>query len=123
MEGSNRRSYKRDTNFCTDAKVSLDGRIWHSATVYDISAGGLKFVTNIIFDMDENLWFDLDIPEFLSKHQMKLQGVIRRQEDEENEQFVYGVSFINISPDIQIGIDENIMLRERMRKKKKFDTD
>ena len=120
MESTNRRAYKRDDHFRSEARVSLDGEVWHNGVVYDISAGGLKFMTNIIFDVGEHLWFDLAIPEFLSKHEIKLQGIIRRQEPDEDNRFVYGVSFKDLSADVQISIDENIMLRERFHKKKKF---
>ena len=118
-DSTNRRAYKRDSCDRSNVRVSMDGNIWHEATVFDISAGGLKIVTNIIFDIGEDLWFNLDIPEFLSKRQMKIQGTIKRQEEDDEEgMFVYGVSFKDLSEAIRIGIDENILLRERMKKKR-----
>ena len=124
-ERTNRRAYKRDLDFCSDAKVSLDGETWHDAQVFDISAGGLKFLTNILFDIGEDLWFDLEIPEFLSKHQeIKLKGTICRQTNEDDK-FMYGVAFSDITPELQISLDENIILRsgrqfQRKRKKKSY---
>jgi hypothetical protein len=115
---SDRRTYRRDACYLTDAKVSLDGMIWHAATVYDISAGGLKFQSNIMFDKGEDLWFDLAVPEFLSKQEMKVRGELCRQ-DYENGMFVYGVAFKDLSKDVVIGIDENIILRDRLGKSKK----
>ncbi|MCL2109331.1 MAG: PilZ domain-containing protein [Oscillospiraceae bacterium] len=121
---TNRRAYKRDPNFCTEAKVSLDGEIWHSAQIFDISASGLKFLTNVLFDIGEDLWFDLEIPEFLHRHEeIKIKGTICRQENEDGGKFVYGVAFSQISHDLKIQIDENIMLRSsrnfQLKKKKK----
>ena len=126
-EGTNRRAYKRDPDFCSDAKVSLDGEIWHDAQVYDISAGGLKFLTNVMFDIGEDLWFDLEIPEFLShREEIKVKGTICRQANEEGK-FLYGVAFTKITPELQIHLDENIMMRSGRylnfrKKKKRFDT-
>ena len=122
-ERVNRRAYKRDPDFCSDAKVSLDGDIWHSAEVYDISAGGLKFLTNVLFDIGEDLWFDLEVPEFLAqREEIKVKGTICRQSDEDGK-FLYGVAFSQISPDLQIHLDENIMMRSgrfiHYKKKKK----
>ena len=113
-----KRTYKRDSYFCSDTKVSLDGNIWHDVLVYDISAGGLSFLSNIIFDLGEVLWFDLTIPEFLSQNVMKLKGEISRIEHE-GSRFLYGVAFMDISDDVRIGIDENIQMRDRIHKKKK----
>ncbi|MCL2693834.1 MAG: PilZ domain-containing protein [Oscillospiraceae bacterium] len=119
MNSNDRRVYKRDGNFTSDAKVSLDGVVWHDASVFDISAGGLKFVTNIIFDVGEDLWFNLELHEtFLSSDSTKLKGTIRRHEDDQDGKFVYGVSFKDLCKKIQIGIDENIMFKEAMHKKK-----
>jgi c-di-GMP-binding flagellar brake protein YcgR len=119
MDTTNRRAYKRDTCHRSRIKVSMDGNRWDEAEVFDISAGGLKIVTNIMFDIGEDLWFNLDMPEFLSKRQIKIEGTIRRHEaDDEEGKFVYGVSFKDLSEDLRIGIDENVLFRERMRKKK-----
>jgi Tfp pilus assembly protein PilZ len=110
---NNRRAYKRDINFCNDAKVSLDGNIWHDAMVFDISAGGVKFITNIIFDIGDDLWFELEVPDFLSKHEMIVKGKIRRQENDEMGKFVYGVSFEEMTDAMKVSIDENIMFKDR----------
>ena len=115
---NDKRNYKRDEYFFSDVKISLDGDVWHDAKVFDISANGLKFQSNIMFDSGDDLWFNLSIPEFLSKREMKIKGRIRRKDQEDN-MYIYGVSFEDLSPDIQIGIDENIMLRNRISKKKK----
>jgi len=97
----------------------MDGSRWDEAEVFDISAGGLKIVTNIMFDIGENLWFNLDMPEFLTDRQIRIEGTIRRQEtDDEEGMFVYGVSFKDLSEAVRIGIDENILFRERLHKKK-----
>jgi len=116
---SNRRAYKRDINFCNDGKVSLDGVIWHDAMVFDISAGGMKFITNILFDIDDALWFELEVPDFLSKHEMVVKGKIRRQEDDEQGKFVYGVSFEDMTESMKVSIDENIMFKDRTHHSKK----
>jgi len=124
---TNRRAYKRDPDFCSDAKVSLDGDIWHDAQVFDISAGGLKFLTNVLFDIGEEIWFDLEIPEFLSKREeIKVKGSVCRQDNEDGK-FLYGVAFSHISPDLQIHLDENIVLRsgrqfKRKKKLKSYDS-
>lgn len=110
---NNRRAYKRDINFCNDAKVSLDGTIWHDATVFDISAGGVKFLTNILFDIDDDLWFELEVPEFLDKQEMIVKGKIRRQEDDELGKFVYGVSFEDMTESMRVSIDESISFKDR----------
>ncbi|MCL2019030.1 MAG: PilZ domain-containing protein [Oscillospiraceae bacterium] len=117
---TDRRAYVRDTLYRSKIKISLDGDIWHDAWVFDISAGGLKFVTNIMFEIGVDLWFDLNIPEFLSKKQMKVQGTISRQEgNDEKGMFIYGVGFKNLSKEVRIGIDESVLFRERTRQKKK----
>ncbi|MCL2076811.1 MAG: PilZ domain-containing protein [Oscillospiraceae bacterium] len=112
-----KRFYKRDAYFCSDTKVSLDGNIWHDVLVFDISAGGLGFQSNIIFDVGETLWFDLTIPEFLSNNEVRLRGEINRVEHEEGK-FFYGVAFVDVSDDVRIGIDENINLRNRIQRRK-----
>jgi c-di-GMP-binding flagellar brake protein YcgR len=116
---NDRRAYKRDKCHRSIVKVSMDGNRWDDAEVFDISAGGLKIVTNIMFDIGEDLWFDLDMHEFLTDRKIKINGTIRRQETDDQEgKFVYGVSFKDLSEDVRIGIDENILFRERARKKK-----
>jgi c-di-GMP-binding flagellar brake protein YcgR len=124
---NNRRAYKRDINFCNDAKVSLDGVIWHDALVFDISAGGVKFITNILFDIGDDLWFELEVPEFLDKQEVVVKGKIRRQENDEQDKFVYGVSFEEMTDAMKINIDESIMFKEKthnfIKKKKTFSTD
>ncbi|MCL2637808.1 MAG: PilZ domain-containing protein [Oscillospiraceae bacterium] len=119
MDSTNRRAYRRDICHRSRVKVSMDGSRWDEAEVFDISAGGLKIVTNIMFDIGENLWFNLDMPEFLTDRQIRIEGTIRRQEtDDEEGMFVYGVSFKDLSEAVRIGIDENILFRERLHKKK-----
>jgi len=116
---TDRRAYKRDICHRSKIKVSMDGNRWDTAEVFDISAGGLKIVTNIMFDIGEDLWFDLDMHEFLTDRKIKIKGTIRRQETDDQEgKFVYGVSFKDLTEEVRIGIDENILFRDRMRKKK-----
>lgn len=109
MEIHDRRHYKRSDHLYCTAKMSIDGKKWQEADLDDLSSGGLRMRTAESFQVNDVLWFNLEIQNFLVEFSIKTQGIIRRRTEFENE-YTYGVAFINLSPDDRIRIDENVRM-------------
>lgn len=108
MYGQERRVYQRGSHFNIDARVSDDGQNWKEAHISDLSSGGLQLHTDSLLQKGDMLWFDLVIHGFFSEFEIKVKGIIRR-EIKGDSQHLYGVSFMDLSPDQKIRIDENVL--------------
>lgn len=108
MDSFDRRTYQRGSHFYTVANISADGQNWQTAEVYDVSSSGLQIHSDHTLHVGDVLWIDMMIHGFFTEFQVKTQCVVRRKIDGE-EKNVYGVSFKDLSQDIRIRIDENII--------------
>jgi hypothetical protein len=101
-----RRTYQRGRHFHVEAKVSRDGEAWIDAEVRDLSAGGLNLRTDEVFNIGEELWLDLTVQGFFSMFEIKIKGIVRGEKHYHGHR-KYEVSFVGLSQDLQIMIDEN----------------
>jgi Tfp pilus assembly protein PilZ len=111
MEGyeqKTQRVYARGDHFSTEVKVSRDGFQWKKAMAGELSSGGLSLFTKNEYQVGDELWFDLKVSGFMSEFEVKTQGCIRRKNRTEEGAFEYGVSFIGLSQELKIRIDENV---------------
>lgn len=108
MYQENRRAYQRGLHFHIDAKISTDGIIWTEAFISDLSSGGLQLHSDTCYQKDDILWFDLMIQGFFTEFEVKVKGIVRREHMRE-KQHIYGISFLDLSPELKIRIDENVM--------------
>lgn len=108
-----KRSYIREEQFYSKFKISKDQKHWQDGKIFDLSAGGLKFYAVGDFKIGDTLWFDITIHYLVFQSKMRLEGEIRREENHQNHETLYGVAFKNLSPEMGIQIDEIILLKKR----------
>jgi len=90
--------------------MSTDGKWWDEFEIYDISAGGLKFVSGRLFLVETLVHFRLNVYNMLSEFNLKFEGYITRV-DMDNGKREYAVRFGNIDKFSQIQLDEVIKSR------------
>jgi len=115
-----RRSYIRDNYFYSGATVRVKGGHKHKVTVFDFSAGGVKFRAekDLGFAIGDVMDFDTIIGSFpkFAETQIATPVKIRRVIPEDGGQVSYGASFMEISPELRIRIDEIILYKKRKSK-------
>lgn len=104
----NQRFYQRGSHFHTIANISIDQTNWQEAEVYDISSSGLQLHTDLTFEVGDIIWLDMMLHGFFSEFEVKSPCIVRRKLGRDNKN-IYGVSFKDLSQDIRIRIDENII--------------
>lgn len=107
---SERRSYPRCDNLVCKILMSTDGIRWEEVELCDISAGGLKFITESSHEVGASLRFNLYIYNMLSEFNMKMEGKIVRI-DRSRGKNAYAVKFVNFNKYHQIQLDELIRSR------------
>jgi len=107
-----RRAYIRDNYLNSDAEISADGVKKTRAVVSDISAGGLRFRANEEFKNGDVLHLKMTIGELPREININVQIKIRRVEPSDGETF-YSVSFVDLSPELRIQLDEMILYKKR----------
>jgi len=121
MQGE-KRAYVRDTDFYSEAKISGDKKNWHTVNILDISASGIRFVSDIALTVGEILWFDLTVQNFMAESVIRTRGAVRRKEKDKTRGTVYGVSFEDLDPGLGIRIDEMIIRKARYLHKSQADS-
>jgi hypothetical protein len=106
-QGPSKRSYSRGTHFNCTIRISPNGEEWHHARATDLSSGGLKLTSTVVYEVDQTLWFDIIIEGFLTEFECKTQGIVRRKQVLPNDN-VYGIEFVGLNEDIRIRIDESV---------------
>ena len=115
------RQYVRTDNWSVTASISKDGSAqWHDASVLDIAAGGLLFLTDSSYDKGDSLRFDLSIdpmaPGISQIIQMKVAGTITDDRGIRDGKRAYSVKFTEISNKDRIRIDELVRMTNYMYK-------
>jgi len=105
-----RRNYPRCSNLICKLFVSTNGIRWDEIELYDISAGGLKYATEVTYEVGAKIRFNLYIYNMLSEFNMKLEGEIVRAERCKGKN-AYAVKFIDFNKYHQIQLDELIRSR------------
>ena len=98
--------YQKGRHFHVETKVSRDGTAWIDAESRDLSAGGLNLRTDEVFKIGETVWLDLTVQGFFSMFEIKIKGNINGEKHYHGHRR-YDVSFVGLSQDLQIMIDEN----------------
>lgn len=107
------RKYQRFGNAVCEAAFSTDKVRWNDIELCDISAGGLKFLTNKAYDLETQMYFDLSLYNFLSEFSMKCEGHIVRKENTKDLNS-YAVKFDNVDKYIRVQLDEVIKSKVRV---------
>jgi len=98
------------------ARISKDSDVkqWFDVRVIDIAANGLLFLTDIMWNVGDMLWFELFIdpimPGIYEKIQMKVKARIVGDRGIQDSMSAYGVEFAEISEADKIRLDELIRL-------------
>lgn len=102
-----RRMYKRCTNTICRTGMSPEGTHWVTVDLQDISAGGLNFQSDSVYEVGQKLFFDLQVYYAFSEFNLRFEGEIiyHRKEESGNH---YGVKFVNVDNYYQIQLDEII---------------
>jgi len=109
------RQYVRTGNWSITAIVSkADTQQWGDASVKDIAAGGLLFLTDMPYQKGDLLRFDLQIdpmtPGISRKIRMKASGEIIGDRGTREGRYAFSVRFTEISREDRIRIDELVRL-------------
>lgn len=102
-----RRLYQRGSHFYTLAKISNDKKTWKEIGIADLSSGGLQLYTDDLYKIGDLVWFHLLVQGFFSEFEFDVQGAIKREKLHDGHH-IYGVSFVGLSEDLKIVIDENV---------------
>jgi hypothetical protein len=108
------RNYVRTGNWSVTAKVSRNDSKSSEASVLDIAAGGLLFVSDVNYENGEILRFDLHIdpmaPGIPRKIRIKTKGEITSNRGIRDGKNAFSVKFTEISKEDRIRIDELIRM-------------
>lgn len=116
VEPQIQREYVRIDNWSVAAKVCKDEYIdkWQDVRVSNIAAGGLLFLTELVYNIGVELHFDLSIdplmPGFARSITMKVKGVIRGDRGMIDGLHAYSVGFTEISRSNRVRLDELIRM-------------
>ncbi len=102
-----RRKYQRCGGTICKAVISVNGEGQKEFELCDISAGGIKFVSQSRYEENTSLTVSLTVYSLLSEFKMKLDGHIVRVECTKHG-YAYSVKFDNISIYNQVQLDEII---------------
>jgi len=83
---------------------------WNSAHTKDISANGVSFVKKEFLPLTSKLEIIIPLPK--DKKELQLDGKVVRQEDLGVRGYLFGVEFINPSPELQNIIKEKIEMKD-----------
>jgi len=109
------RKYQRCANMVCKVLMSTDKGRWNDIELVDISAGGLKFRSQCEYDLKTPLYFDISIYNMLSEFNLRLEGLIVRQEREKGA-YLYAVKFVNMEKHCRVQLDEVIKSRITVNK-------
>ena len=110
------REYVRTDCWAVIAKTSREENRgnWLDVRVPNIAAGGLLFLSDLVYEAGESLWFDLQIdpltPGVLGTIQMKTKGEVKGDRGIREGLHAYSVEFIEISKSDRIRLDELIRI-------------
>ena len=110
-----RRKYQRCTSTICKALMSTDSRRWSEIDLFDISAGGLRFVSQNQFPVNMPLQFQLKVYNMLSEFNMRVEGHILRSELKGAKQ-EYSVKFDDMNKYTRVQLDELIKSKVSVKK-------
>ena len=104
--GRERREYDR-APFQVPMKFRRAGllmELWHQGILTDLSAGGLRLVTQELLDLETRLEFQLLLPTQGASY--VLLGTVVSEKQTNTGDSEYGVAFDDVTPDKQVIIDQ-----------------
>ena len=85
---------------------------WHQVALLDLSAGGMSFTGEDLFEPDSSLEIKIQLP--TDPGPLLLHGALRRRKALATNVVEYGVEFVQLTPDQQVKIDQLVQfLRKR----------
>ncbi|MEN8907596.1 MAG: PilZ domain-containing protein [Clostridiales bacterium] len=113
-----KRRYQRCSNLICKVMVSRDEKYWHSVDLIDISAGGMRFSTTDVINVNSKLFFQLYVYNMLSEFNLRLEAQVVRFEKNSSGS-TYSVKFLEISKYYQIQLDELVKSKITVAEKHK----
>ena len=116
LEPQINREYVRTDHWSVIAKISRDENAekWIDVQIPNLAAGGLLFLTDLVFENGDELWFDLLIdpmmPGIAGKIPMRAKGVVRGDRGMKDGLHAYSVEFLVISNSNRIRLDELVRM-------------
>lgn len=102
-----RRKYQRCSSAIGKAMISMDKKTWLDIEMCDISAGGLKFVSDAAYELGAQMDIQLKVYNMMSEFEMELEGNIIRIQEERNG-YAYSVKFHSMDKYKRVQLDEVI---------------
>lgn len=85
---------------------------WHQVALLDLSAGGMSFTSEDLFELDSSLEIKIQLP--TDSGPLILRGALRRRKALATNVVEYGAEFMKLSPEQQAKIDQLVQfLRKR----------
>jgi len=116
LESQINREYVRTDCWSVVAKASKDenDERWFDVRIPNIAAGGLLFLSDLVFESGDSLWFELQIdpmtPGVVGNIRMKVKGEVKGNRGEREGLNSYSVVFTEISHSNRIRLDELILM-------------
>jgi len=104
MARAERRKDRR-VEFTFPVKYRLVGKfleMWQEGRIADLSAGGLRLMTSQFIERGEELELQVQLPMQQGPYVLVGRAVWRKETPTHHE---YGVAFVDVTPEKQIGID------------------
>lgn len=100
-----RRKYQRCDNVVCETTVNVDGDQWIVAELCDISAAGLRFASEHVFNIEDKLLVHLVVYNMLSEFKIKVSGSVIRI-DHECGKSIYVIKYKDINKHTLVLLDE-----------------
>ncbi|MCL2634216.1 MAG: PilZ domain-containing protein [Oscillospiraceae bacterium] len=109
-----KRGYIRYSCFYSDAQI-IQGEDIQDIIAIDLSASGVKFILEKgeKYKLGDVVQFYLDVSEFAAAMEIKCDIKICRAEKGDNDEIIYGASFVDLSLSQSICLDEIILYKKR----------
>lgn len=84
---------------------------WHPVALLDLSAGGMSFTSEDLFELDSSLEIKIQLPTDAAL--LILRGILRRVKSRSTNFVEYGAEFSEMTPDQQAKIDELVQFLKK----------
>jgi hypothetical protein len=105
-EGFNRRVYMRREDPFMAADSSDDKSEWEVVSVKNVSSGGLKFLSEKLYEKGDVLWFSLRVVSPRTEYRRVVKSEVLNNYGNVAKKHAYGVIFKEMSNNDHITLDE-----------------
>jgi len=112
MSREDRRFSRVPESFQVDCRrLGVFSEGWRKVATTDISAGGISFETEELFDLDESVEIQLTLPNFRTP--FLIRGKVMRSHPRPKGTWEVALQFVEIKPEEQLQIDELVRFLRR----------